>query len=135
MKIKLKAPSWWPWISKKHLARVQAEADKKVEDARRRYDAMCKDAIERRKEQDRAIDKVLRNVADTKWRREGHRYQMTLSFDPRVINYGNYDRTELREVAQHFARVVESEIMSSKFIKSAEESEYERTRRPPPRYF
>lgn len=132
MKLKLRIPDWWPWVSKKRMsAKVRSIETAHAAELQNLTCALsARDAVyaESIKTHEKTIDGLMERVSDINWRREGPRYYMTLTFDPRAMDYGRGTREEREIIAKHFARVVEADIVSSRFIHSAEDVEY---RRPP----
>ena len=115
----------WPFVStNKHaadLAEANARtvaAEKKSEQQRRhdnqRHAAELEDRTQR-------VDRIIMRLGEIQWSGpgSGNRYALQLSFDPRMIDFGNMEPCDLQLIAERFARQVEREIATSKFVQSA----------------
>jgi hypothetical protein len=129
----MKMPSWWPWVSKKRMAAtvqsIETAHAAELQNLTCAMNAMRESFAKNLATHEKTIDGLMRRVSEIKWRREGPNYYMTLSFDPRAIDSGRGPREEREILAKHFGRQVEADIVTSRFISSAENSEFRRVPR------
>ena len=112
---------WWPWVSKKRLAEVQNEYEAKRDCLQNEYVKLRTELKDEYSERKRMLYAAIQRLSDLQWHRDGRRYALTLSFDPRIISNGNCPRDELEMLAEHFSRQVHSDIVRSKLIHEAQE--------------
>ena len=108
------------WLSRWPLVRrrtMQAQVAK----ARTEGRAQVTDDLARERQM---LAEIVGRLHQVEYRRVGQReYQMTLRFNPSLLDYGSCGRDEQRYLAAMIARHVEGEIATSKFIKDANDHE------------
>ena len=74
------------------------------------------------------VNKVLNDVARTKYRfnDESNSYTLMLHFNPHVFGYGYDDKQHLKYLGERIGHQIAYEISSMKFIKKADDLERER---------
>lgn len=122
----MKLFNWWPWVSKKYLRQVELDYIRLLEVESEKTKALRDTLVSKYKEKEAAVSKLVDKLSSLTWRRDERRYCLTLSFDPRVIGCGAYERRELEIIAEHFGHQVESDILRAKFIHEAEDDRYQR---------
>lgn len=114
-----------PVFRRNMLARLSAQSrlhDCELRATRERYEEAIAECKAR-------VDNVLAKLGEIRWERDGmvrDCYRMTMTFSPGMMGRGYLDRDELAIVAQYFARKVEHEIVSSKFVVAANQNERQR---------
>ena len=120
----------WPFVSaKKHAADVAA-ANERIIAAETNASQLRREAEQRHAteldERTKRVDAIIQRFSEMQWSGpdEGDKYALQLCFDPRMIGYGNLDRRELELIAERFARQVQREIVTAKFVESARDHRY-----------
>jgi hypothetical protein len=85
----------------------------------RMTEGLLKECREKISERDERIKSIVERLARYDWSHEHDgRYQLYLSFDPRLLDYGR-DRFSVDILAREMAERVYHEILTSRFVESA----------------
>lgn len=104
-----------PFCSKRRLREEQRRADMYWGDLQR-VKANIKESVE---EERAKLKSILKELVRLRWEESpsfNGRYVLTMTFDPRAVGYGSFDRFAMEELAEMMAHHVHSEILTAKFM-------------------
>lgn len=124
----------WPFVSRrKHEQAIAAEKAKTQQIELRLRDCHLQHGTEL-EERTKRVDAIIQRLSELQWiGPDDGRYGLQISFDPRMMGYGNMAREELSIIAERFAWQVRREIETAKFVESARDNRIA-TRRGVPLY-
>lgn len=131
-----------PLVTKREFLR----RDKWWEDRLRQAKVECSEHL--RSQRDRHEEELVRRTALVnqyverlslhEWSRDSHRpgvYGLRIEFDPRLFCYGDIRREDMEVIAGMFCNRIKEEIVTSKFVRDAAETERRRNGFGPRAFF
>lgn len=97
----------------------------------REQDERRRDRIKHEKDLDNRADDVcyiIDKCSDIDWTRDGERYEIRMTFDPRMFGDCNVDQIDM--LASVFSRMVYREIATARFIQKANDNRRRTMERP-----
>jgi hypothetical protein len=121
----------WKWIVSKWPLMWKATHHDRYENQSRRHAAEIKrlnDVHDKELERRSAVcDELIHRLSSVTWDRPSDdRYRLSVEFCPDLTGFGGSHRDELDYIADRVARDIAHEIRTAKFVKKAQETNWER---------